>query len=79
MLAPQLETSEALRLMAREFVASIAEKRQPLSDAQAGYRVVRLLEAAQRSIEENGRLIFLDQEPLWMKNLPATSNVAAAD
>ena len=65
--------------MAREFVASIVEKRQPLSDAQAGYRVVRLLEAAQRSIEENGRLIFLDQEPLWMKGILTTSNVAAAD
>ena len=79
MLAPQLETSEALRLMAREFVASIVEKRQPLSDAQSGYRVVRLLEAAQRSIEENGRLVFLDQEPLWMRGISTTSTVAAAD
>jgi len=79
MQAPQLETSEALRLMACEFVASIVDKRAPLSDGQAGYRVVRLLEAAQRSIEDNGRLIFLDQEPLWMKGMIATSTVAAAD
>jgi predicted dehydrogenase len=79
MLAPQLETSEALRLMTREFVASIAEKREPLSDGQAGYRVVRLLEAAQRSIEENGRLISLSREPLWMKGITTTSTVAAAD
>jgi predicted dehydrogenase len=79
MLAPQLEASEALRLMAREFVASIVEKREPLSDGQAGYRVVRLLEAAQRSMEENGRLIVLDPEPLWMKGISTTSSVAAAD
>jgi predicted dehydrogenase len=82
MLAPQLETSEALRLMTREFVTSIVEKRTPLSDAQTGYRVVRLLEAAQRSIDENGRLIFLKQEHLWMRGMRITSTpstVAAAD
>jgi predicted dehydrogenase len=79
MLAPQLEASEALRLMAREFVASIQEQRAPLSDGLAGYRVVRMLEAAQQSIEENGRLIFLNEQHGWMRKMPATSNVAAAD
>ena len=53
-LAPNLDTSEALRLMAREFVSSIAEKRRPLTDGVAGYRVVRLLEAAQQSLQQNG-------------------------
>jgi predicted dehydrogenase len=51
-LAPNLDTAEALRLMAREFVVSIQEKRAPLTDGYAGYRVVRLLEAAQRSLDE---------------------------
>jgi predicted dehydrogenase len=51
-LAPYLDTGEALRLMAREFVTSIAERRAPLTDGYAGYRVVRLLEAAQRSLDE---------------------------
>ncbi|MFZ3213779.1 MAG: Gfo/Idh/MocA family oxidoreductase [Terriglobales bacterium] len=59
MLAPNLETTEALRLMARDFVCSILENRQPLSDAVSGYRVVRLLEAAQQSIEKNGREVTL--------------------
>jgi predicted dehydrogenase len=59
MFAPNLDTSEALRLVAREFVSSIAENRSPLTDGAAGYRVVRLLEAAQQSIEENGREIEL--------------------
>ena len=59
MLAPNLDTTEALRLMARDFVCSILENRQPISDATSGYRVVRLLEAAQQSIEKNGREIML--------------------
>jgi predicted dehydrogenase len=79
MLAPQLETTEALRLMAREFVHSITEQRAPLTDGYAGYRVVRLLEAAQQSLEENGRLIVLSDSSLPAKAIPLTSEVAAAD
>jgi predicted dehydrogenase len=63
MLAPNLEGGEALRLMAREFVTSIAEKRAPLSDGHAGLRIVRLLEAAQESIEQNGRVVHLKEVP----------------
>jgi predicted dehydrogenase len=59
MLAPNLDGTEALRLMAREFVTSISEKRAPLSDGYAGLRIVRLLEAAQESIEQNGRVVYL--------------------
>lgn len=63
MLAPNLETTEALRLMAREFIASIVEKRPALSDGRAGYRIVRILEAAQQSMEEGGRVIYLSDAP----------------
>ena len=59
MWAPQLDTVEALRLVAREFIDAITESRPPLTDGFAGYRVVRLLEVAQRSIEEKGREIEL--------------------
>jgi predicted dehydrogenase len=59
MVAPNLDTSEALRLMASDFVRAIAEKRPPISDGYAGYRVVRLLELAQRSMAQNGRPIEL--------------------
>jgi predicted dehydrogenase len=57
---PHLETSEALRLMAQEFIDSIREDRNPLTDGASAYRVVRLLEAAQRSIDQNGREVDLD-------------------
>ena len=59
-LVPNLENTEALKLMAQEFINSIREDRQPLTDGSSAYRVVRLLEAAQRSIEQNGREIDLD-------------------
>jgi len=59
MFAPHLDTTEALRLVAREFLSSIAENRTPMTDGAAGYRVVRLLEAAQKSMDENGREIEL--------------------
>jgi predicted dehydrogenase len=63
MLAPNLDGTEALRLMAKEFVASIAQKRAPLTDGRAGLRVVRMLEAAQASMEQNGRAIYLKEVP----------------
>lgn len=55
MVAPQLDTNEALRLMAREFAQSILQGRAPLTDGYAGYRVVRLLEAAQKSTSLGGQ------------------------
>jgi predicted dehydrogenase len=64
MLAPQLDNTEALRLAAREFTSSIAEARPPLTDGSSAYRVVRLLEAAQQSIEQNGREVELGKPAL---------------
>jgi predicted dehydrogenase len=68
MFAPHLDTTEALRLVAREFLSSIAENRRPMTDGAAGYRVVRLLEAAQRSMDNEGREIELGQ-PLAVPRL----------
>jgi predicted dehydrogenase len=59
MVAPNLETAEALRSMAREFAAAIREARPALSDGMAGYRIVRILEAAQMSLDQNGKEIKL--------------------
>jgi len=59
MFAPHLDTTEALRLMAGEFIRAIQTARPPLTSGIMGYRIVRLLEAAQRSIEQNSREIEL--------------------
>lgn len=56
---PKLDSTEALHYVCREFLSAISEKRRPLTDGQSGLRVVRLLEAAQRSISQSGRPIEL--------------------
>jgi predicted dehydrogenase len=78
MLAPNLDTTEALKLMAKEFVASINEKRPALSDGYSGYRVVRLLEAAQRSIEQNGRVVLLQDPPFARRAMASVQTPEAA-
>jgi len=57
--APKLDTTEALRYVVAEFLDSIRQGRQPLTDGDAGLRVVRLLEAAQKSIKCGGQFIPL--------------------
>lgn len=54
--APKLDSTEALRYVVGEFLDSIREGRRPLTDGQSGLRVVRLLEAAQQSIKNGGRV-----------------------
>jgi predicted dehydrogenase len=67
--APKLDSTEALRYVVAEFLDSIHNARPPLTDGQAGLRVVRLLEAAQQSIKQGGRAIKL---------LPAAVSAPAA-
>ena len=63
-LIPKIDTTEALQRVAQEFVSSITENRAPLTDGMAGYRVVRILEAAQQSLEANGREVLLQEAVL---------------
>ncbi len=57
--APKLDATEALRYVVAEFLDSIREARKPLTDGASGLRVVRLLEAAQQSIKNGGRVVLL--------------------
>ena len=57
--SPHLESGEPLQTMVRHFADCITNKKQPLSDGQAGLRVVRMLEAAQRSIKAQGGRITI--------------------
>ncbi len=57
MYAPNLDRQEALQRLVREFADAIAARRAPLTDAAAGARVVRLLEAAEESLRTEGRRI----------------------
>src|SRR5216683_3857650 len=53
--APKLDPTEALRFVVAEFLDSIRGGRRPLTDGDAGLRVVRVLEAAQQSMKNGGR------------------------
>jgi predicted dehydrogenase len=51
---PKLDLAEPLEVECRHFVSCIAEGRTPRSDAKAGLAVVRVLDAAQRSLLSGG-------------------------
>lgn len=55
MWAPQLDMTEALRGEAAHFVECVATGRRPLTDGEAGLRVVQILEAASRSLRQRGQ------------------------
>jgi predicted dehydrogenase len=54
MIAPALGEREALQAVVEEFRGSILEHRKPLTDGTAGLRVLRMLEAATRSLSSGG-------------------------
>ncbi|MDZ4715802.1 MAG: Gfo/Idh/MocA family oxidoreductase [Cytophagales bacterium] len=56
---PMIDSKEALFGMAYDFINSISNKTQPLSNAELGLEVIKILEAAQQSIKQNGREIIL--------------------
>src|SRR5215472_1781386 len=58
-LIPALPEREALMSVMAEFSAAIGAGRPPLTGAEAGLRVLRLLEAATRSVERGGARIPL--------------------
>jgi len=55
MHAPQLDRREALAVEAAHFVDCIVRKTQPLTDARAAVRLIKILEAADESLRERGR------------------------
>ena len=61
--APKLDSTEALRYVAAEFLDSIRTARRPLTGGEAGLRVVRLLEAAQQSIKNAGQAVPIAPAP----------------
>jgi len=59
MWAPQLEQIEALRAETAYFIKCIEENKKPFNDGVAGLRVVRILEAADRSLRNRGEAVTL--------------------
>jgi predicted dehydrogenase len=53
-LVPYIKVSEPLRLECLHFVDCVNKRRKPVSDGHDGLRVVKVLDAAQRSLKANG-------------------------
>ena len=64
MVAPALREGEALRAVIAEFARSITQGTPPLTDGLSGLRVIRLLEAASRSLASGGALVDAYQPQL---------------
>ena len=59
---PNLPNTEALSVEVRHFLESIEHSRRPLTDGQAGLRLVRILEAASASLKERGKPVDLPKD-----------------
>src|SRR5207245_1591483 len=57
--APKVEQTEALKVELEYFVDCIRHGRRPLNDGEAGLRIVKMLEAADQSLKERGRIVSL--------------------
>jgi len=60
MSAPQLDTTEALSVEIAHFIDCVRRGSAPLTDGWSGYRVVKILEAAERSSAAEGQLVALN-------------------
>jgi predicted dehydrogenase len=59
MWAPKVEQTEALKNEAAYFADCVANAKRPFNDGIAGLRVVKMLEAADQSLKERGKMIPL--------------------
>lgn len=58
-VSPKIESFEPLQAEVTDFLTSILGRRAPRSDGHAGLRVIRVLEAAERSLANSGHIELL--------------------
>ncbi len=80
--APHIDRTEPLSRMVAHFAECVAQRKRPITDGESGLRIVRILEAAQRSIKAQGGRITLDEQPepcpaVTSDGIPADSEVLA--
>lgn len=59
MYAPAIDPGEALKREVQDFIACIQHGKRPITDGQAGLRVVSILAAAQESIRTGGQRVYV--------------------
>lgn len=65
MWAPRLDSTEALRVEGDHFVDCIENNKVPMTDGSLGLRVVELIEAATRSMNQRGRSVEINGIPMY--------------
>jgi predicted dehydrogenase len=58
---PKLDQTEPLRRECGHFIDCIKNKRRPQSDGYCGLRTVKVLEAAQRSLDKDGEVVRINR------------------
>ena len=58
--SPKVVQTEALSLGVQEFISAIQEDRKPLTDGMSGLEVVKILEAAEKSIKNKGEFVEIN-------------------
>lgn len=59
MWAPRVDQTEALKHLVDHFIECVSDGTRPINDGTAGLRVVRMLQAADRSLKKKGELVYL--------------------
>src|SRR5437588_3500132 len=57
--APKVEQTEALKVELEYFIDCVVQQRPPINDGAAGLRIVKLLEAAEQSLKQRGKVAYL--------------------
>ena len=58
-----IETIEPLKAECQHFLDCIESRKQPLTNGDEGLRVLKVLDACQQSLREEGRVLRMDGEP----------------
>ena len=74
----KLEMEEPLKAECKHFLDCVANGQPPKTDGREGLRVLQVLEASQRSLNENGRKIELERTaiPILKRQGPVSSEAA---
>jgi len=59
MWAPKVDQIEALRAECQYFIDCVTDGKEPFNDGYAGLKVVKMLQAADKSIKAKGRMVYL--------------------
>ena len=60
LLIPKIDSYEPLKKECKHFIDCIRENKSPLTDGENGLRVVKVLDAAQKSLKNNGTIVYIN-------------------